>query len=80
MDSGQQVGAGTFKAAQDFGQGDTIYGSLCCISVGCETVSGIIVWLLIPGKIQTVAALKATSRGCQKFRDLCAANLSSPLC
>jgi len=55
-------------------------GSLCCVSIGCEAISGVLVWCPIPGKIVAVSALKATSIGCQKFRDLCAADSSSPLC
>lgn len=80
IDSGRRVGVGTFKAASDFGRGDVLCGGLCCVSIGCEAVSGILVWCPIPGKIVTVSVLKATSVGCQKFRDLCASDPSSPLC
>lgn len=80
VDSGRRAGVGTFKASKDFARGDVICGGLCCVSIGCETVSGILVWCPIPGKIVTISALKATSIGCQKFRDLCAADASSPLC
>ena len=80
VDSGRRAGVGTFKASKDFARGDVICGGLCCVSIGCETVSSILVWCPIPGKIVTISALKATSIGCQKFRDLCAADPSSPLC
>nr|YP_010516924.1 hypothetical protein ON925_pgp119 [Haslea provincialis]UXN44706.1 hypothetical protein [Haslea provincialis] len=80
IDSGRRVGTGTFKASKDFAKGDLICGTLCCVSVGCETVSGVLVWCPIPGKVLTVSLLKATSMGCQKFRDLCTADPSSPLC
>ena len=80
VDSGRRAGAGTFKASKDFSRGDVMCGSLCCISIGCEAVSAVLVWCPIPAKIPTVAALKAVSAGCQKFRDLCAADPSSPGC
>lgn len=80
VDSGRRAGSGTFKASKDFARGDVMCGSLCCVSIGCEAISGVLVWCPIPGKIATVSALKATSLGCQKFRDLCAADPSSPLC
>lgn len=79
-DSGRRAGIGVFKASKDFARGDALCGTLCCISTGCETVSGILVWCPIPGKIVTVSILKATSLGCLKFRDLCAADPCSPLC
>lgn len=80
IDSGRQAGVDTFKASKDFARGDVMCGSLCCVSIGCEAVSGILVWCAIPGKIVTISALKVTSLGCQKFRDLCATDPSSPLC
>jgi hypothetical protein len=80
VDSGGRAGVGTFKASKDFARGDVMCGGLCCVSIGCEVVSGVLIWCPIPGKIITVSALKATSMGCQKFRDLCAADPSSPLC
>ena len=80
VDSGRRAGVGTFKASKDFARGDMICGSLFCVSIGCEVVCGVVVWCPIPGKITVVSALKATSIGCQKFRDLCAADPSSPLC
>ena len=80
IDSGRRAGAGVFKASKDFARGDVVCGSLCCVSIGCETVCSVVVWCPIPAKIVTVSALKATSIGCQKFRDLCAADPSSPLC
>ena len=80
VDSGRRAGVGTFKASKDFARGDAICGSLCCVSVGCEAISGVLIWCPIPGKVLTVSALKATSMACQKVRDLCAADPSSPLC
>nr|UBA15737.1 hypothetical protein [Pseudo-nitzschia hainanensis] len=81
IDSGRRAGVGTFKASKDFARGDAVCGSLCCVSIGCEVVSGVLVWCPIPGKIAAVSTLKAASIGCQKFRDLCAADpSSSPLC
>jgi hypothetical protein len=81
VDSGKRAGVGIFKASKDFARGDAICGGLCSISAGCEVIAGVLVWCPIPGKIVTVSALKATSIGCQKFRDLCTADpSSSPLC
>lgn len=80
VDSGRRIGIGTFKAGTYFSRGDTVCGTLCCVSIGCESLCSILIWCPVPGKIITVSALKATSVGCQKFRDLCAANPSNPLC
>ena len=80
VDSGRRVGVGTFKASKDFARGDIMCGGLCCVSIGCEVISGVLVWCPIPGKIITVSTLKAVSLGSQKFRDLCAGDPSSPLC
>ena len=80
IDSGRRAGAGTFKASKDFARGDVVCGGLCCISIGCEVVSGVLIWCPVPGKIPTVSVLKAASMGCQRFRDLCTADASSPLC
>lgn len=80
IDSGRRVGVGVFKASTDFARGDVMCGGLCCVSIGCEAISGVLVWCPIPGKIATVSGLKSISIGCQKFRDLCAGNPSSPLC
>ena len=80
VDNGRRAGVGTFKASKDFTRGDAMCGTLCCISIGCEAVSGVLVWCPVPGKIVALSALKATFIGCQKFRDLCAADRSSSLC
>ena len=80
VDSGRRVGAGTFKASSDFARGDAICGSLCCISITCETISGVLVWCPIPGKVPTISVLKAVSMGSLRFRDFCSLNPSSPLC
>jgi len=68
------------KLAKILSRRDIVCGNLCTVSIGCELVSGVLVWCPIPVKTAAVSALKATSIGCQKFRDLCAADLSSPLC
>ena len=80
IDSGRRTASGTFKATKDFARGDTVCLGLCCVSIGCELAFGVLVWCPIPGKIVTVTALKATSVGCQRFRDLCAGDPSSPFC
>jgi len=80
VDSGRRTGIGAFKASADFANRDPICVSLCCVSIVCEVVSDVLVWCSIPGKMATISELKATSIGCQKFRDLCASNPSSPLC
>lgn len=80
VDSGKRIGVGAYKAGKDFSRGDVVCGTLCCVSMGCETVSSIVIWCPLPYKIVTVSALKATSIGLQRFRDLCAGDSSSPLC
>ena len=80
MDSGKRAGTGIFKAGKDFARGDAICGGLCSVSAGCEVIAGVLIWCPIPGKFTTVAVLKGTSVGCQRFRDLCAQDPSSPLC
>ena len=55
-------------------------GAYVVFYIGCEAISGVLIWCLIPGKIVTVSVLKTTSIGCQKFCDLCAADPSSLLC
>ena len=80
IDSGRRAGVGTFKASKDFARGDVVCGGLCCVLVGCEVTSGVLVWYPILGKLLVGSALKATSIGCQKFRDLCAADPSLLLC
>ena len=80
IDSGKRAGAGTFKASKDFARGDTVCAGLCCVSIKCELLSGILVWYSVLGKIAAVSALKATSLVCQNFCDLCANRPSSPLC
>ena len=80
IDSSRRAATGTFKASKYFAKGDALCGGLCCVSIGCEAISSILVWLPIPAKIPIVTGLKATSIGCQRFRDLCAGHPSSPLC
>lgn len=70
IDSGGRIGTGIYKAVcRDFPKGNFVSGSLCCVSILCEVVSGVLVWCPIPRKVKTITALKATSMGCQKFRD-----------
>ena len=80
VDSGKRSAVGIFKASTDLARNDKICATLCSISVGCELVSGILVWCPIKSKVATVSVLKATSVGCQHFRDLCFGDPSSPLC
>lgn len=80
VDSMGRAGAGTMKAVIDFSRGDAVCGGLCCLSVGCETASGILVWCPIPGKVSTLAVLKGTSIGAQRFRDMCSSNPPSSFC
>jgi hypothetical protein len=78
--SGKRAASSGFKASTDFSRGDPICGTLCTVSSCCEVVSGVIVWIPFPGKICTVASLKAVSVGCEKIRDMCAANPAAPGC
>lgn len=80
IDSGGRIGTGAYKASKDFARGDAMCGTLCSISIGCETLSGVLVWFPIPYKVGIVSTLKATSVGCLRFRDLCAGDPSGPLC
>lgn len=79
-DSGCRTLVGVYKSTIDFAKGDAFCGTLCCVSVGCELVSGALIWCPIPGKIVAVSVLKGTSMGCHKVRDLCSTNPASPLC
>ena len=63
IDSGKRVGTGVFKASKDFARGDLVCGGLCSVSVGCEVLSGVLIWCPIPGKFASLSALKATSIG-----------------
>ena len=78
--SGSRVGSGAFKATKDFSRGDVLCGTLCSVSIGCEIVCGVIVWVPVPGKFTTLAILKGVSHGSTKFRDLCAGDPSNPFC
>jgi hypothetical protein len=80
VDSSTRAASGTYKAGKDLSRGDSLCAGLCCISIGCEVLSGVLVWCPIPGKVMTISVLKAGSIGCQKFRDLCAQDASSPFC
>lgn len=78
--SGKRAAGSGFKAVADYSRGDPICGTLCSVSSGCELISGVIVWFPFPGKICTVAGLKAVSVGCERIRDMCAANPTIPGC
>ena len=78
--SGKRAATTGFKATKDFNRGDPVCGTLCTISSSCELVSGVLVWVPFPGKIFTVSCLKSVSVGCEKIRDMCAADPSSPMC
>lgn len=78
--SGNRIGSGAFKATKDFARGDVICGTLCSVSMGCETVCVVVTWLPIPGKFCTIGILKGVSHASTKFRDMCAADPSSPFC
>ena len=69
-----------FKYVTDFSRGDPLCGTLCVVSASCEVVSGVAVWIPFPGKICTVASLKAISVGCERIRDMCASNPTAPGC
>eukprot|EP00980_Cylindrotheca_fusiformis_P030310 scaffold24649_cov2193-Cylindrotheca_fusiformis.AAC.14 len=78
---GNRVGSGAFKATKDFSRGDIICGTLCSLSIGCETACAVVTWLPIPtGKFATIAVLKGISHASTKFRDLCAMDPSNPVC
>ena len=49
IESGRRAATGTFKASKDFARGDVVCSTLYCISIGYETVSGVLVWCPIPG-------------------------------
>ena len=80
VDSGRRIGTSSFKASKDYSHGDMVCTGLCGVSIACETASGVIVWIPIPGKVCAVSILKAISIGCVKVSDLCAAYPSNPLC
>jgi hypothetical protein len=78
--SGKRIATTGFKATKDFGRGDPVCGSLCTVSACCEAASSVIVWIPFPGKICTLSGLKAISIGCERVRDLCAAEPNNPMC
>lgn len=78
--SGSKIGNSIFKGAKDYSQGDYVCTTLCAVSGCCETAAGVLVWVLIPGKIIVVSGLKGVSYGCMKVRDSCAMDPSNPLC
>jgi hypothetical protein len=78
--SGKRLATNGFKATKDFKRGDPVCGTLCTVSVCCETVSTVLVWIPFPGKICTLSGLKATSIACERIRDLCAGDPVNPLC
>jgi len=78
--SGSRIGSGAYKATKDFSKGDVMCGTLCSVSIGCETACAIIVWIPVPCKFATIGILKGVSHASTKFRDLCANDLSNPFC
>lgn len=78
--SGSRVGSGAYKATKDFSKGDVVCGTLCSISMGCETACIAVTWIPMPGKFTTIAILKGVSHASTKFRDMCSADLSNPSC
>ena len=78
--SGKRVGNSGFKGVKDYAKGDVLCTGLCAVSGTCEVISGVIVWVPVPGKIACVSALKAVSYGCMTIRDLCNADPNNPLC
>ena len=78
--SGSRVGSGAYKATKDFAKGDVVCGTLCSVSMGCETACIAVTWIPMPGKFTTIAILKGISHASTKFRDLCAGDPSNPLC
>lgn len=78
--SGSRVGSGAYKATKDFTRGDVVCGTLCSISMGCETACIAVTWVPMPGKFTTIAILKGVSHASTKFRDMCAADPSNPSC
>jgi hypothetical protein len=79
-DSAARLARSSFKGAKDYTRGDLICTGLCAVSAVCETAAGILVWVPIPGKICTLAALKSVSKFSITFRDLCAGDPTNPLC
>lgn len=78
---GNRVGSGAYKATKDFVRRDMVCGTLCSVSIGCETACIAVTWIPIPsGKFTTIAILKGISHASTKFRDLCAGDPSNPVC
>ena len=77
---GNRIGSGSYKATKDFARGDIVCGTLCSISIGCETICVAVTWIPMPGKFTSIAVLKTVSHASTKFRDMCAMDPSNPLC
>ena len=75
-----RCGSGAYKVTKDFGRGDVVCGTLCSISIGCETVCVAVTWIPMPVKFTTIAILKGISHVSTKFRDMCAMDPSNPAC
>jgi hypothetical protein len=78
--SGKRAAESGFKSVMGFSRGDPLCGGLCIVSAGCEVASAVMVWIPFPGKICTLAGLKAVSVGCERIRDMCVANPTAPEC
>ena len=75
-----RFGYGAYKATKDFAKSDIICGTLCSVSMGCETVCIVVTWIPMPGKFTTIAVLKGISHASTKFLHMCAGDPSNPLC
>ena len=78
--SGSRVGSEAYKATKDFTRGDVVCGTLCSISMGCETACIAVTWIPMPGNFTDIAILKGVSHASTKLRDMCAADPSNPSC
>ena len=68
------------KVSKNFARSNAICKGLGYVSIKCEIVFDVLAWCIILGKIVIVSSLKSVSIKCQKFRNFCAADPSSPLC
>lgn len=78
--SGNRIGSGAYKATNDFVKGDVVCGTLCSVSIGCETACIAVTWIPMPGKFTTIAILKGISYASTKFRDMCSNDPSNLFC
>lgn len=43
--TGERIGSGAFKAIKYFSRGDVVCGTLCSVSIGCETACVFVTWV-----------------------------------